>query len=116
MFGLEPVGVEVDVLVRGQVLFEVQSRDVLVHGLALTNVDQGVALGMDDEPAGGIHVFTRRVVEDGEIGELGVSTEGVGHEPVAVLGEARDQLVGVEDTLRHDDAFDSIEQSGRGVE
>ena len=87
-----------------------------MHGLALTGVDQGVALGMNDQPAGGIHMFTRGVVEDGEIRELGVSTKRIGHEPLAVLREARDELVRIEDTLRHDDTFDDIEQSGRGVE
>ena len=103
-------------LVYGEVLFEVQSRDVLVHGLALANVDHGVALGMNYEPAGRIHVFARGVVEDGEVGELGNTAEGVGHEPLAVLRGARDELVRVEDSLRHNDTFDCIKQSGRGVE
>ena len=89
---------------------------MLVHGLALANVDQGVVLGMNDEPAGGIHALARGVIEHGEIGELGGAAEGVSHEPLAVLREARDELVGVEDPLRHDDTLDGIEQSGRGVE
>jgi hypothetical protein len=84
-------------LVYRKVLFEVQSGDVFVHGLALANVNQGIALGMDDEPAGGIHMLARRVVEDGEVGELGDAAKGVGHEPLAVLREARDELVEVED-------------------
>ena len=71
---------------------------------------------MDDEPAGGIHVFARRVVEDGEVGELGDAAEGIGHEPLAVLREAGDELVEVEDPLRHNDAFNGVKQSGRGVE
>ena len=87
-----------------------------MHGLALANVDQGVALGVDDEPAGGIHVFARRVVEDGKVGELGSAAEGTGHEPLAVLREAGDELVEVEDPFRHNDTFDGVEQSGRGVE
>ena len=81
---------------------------MLVHGLALANVDQGVALGMDDEPAGGVHVFARGVVEGGEVGELGDAAKGVGYEPLAVLREARNKLVEVEDTLRHNDTFDGI--------
>ena len=89
---------------------------MIVHGLALANVDRRVALGMDDEPAGGIHVFARGVVEDGEVRELGDAAKGVGNEPLAILGEARDELVGVEYPLRHNDAFDSVEQSGGGVE
>ena len=89
---------------------------MLVHSLALARVDQGVALGMNDEPAGGIHVVTRGVVEDGEVGELGDSTEGIGHEPLAVLGEARDELVGVKDALRHNDALDGVKHSGGSVE
>lgn len=89
---------------------------MLVHGLALANVDQLVTLGMDDEPAGGIYVFARGIVEDGEVGELGDTAEGVGHEPLAVLGGARNELVEVEDALRHNDTFDGIKQPGRGVE
>lgn len=89
---------------------------MFVHGLALANVDQGVALGMDDEPAGGVYVFARGVVEDGEIGEFGDAAKGVGHEPLAVLREARNESVEVEDSLRHDDAFDDIKQSGWSIE
>ena len=89
---------------------------MLVHGLALANVDQSIALGMDDEPAGGIHVLAGRIVDDGEIGELGHAAKGIGHEPLAVLREAREELVEVEDPLRHNDTLDGIEQSGRGVE
>ena len=89
---------------------------MLVHGVALVNVDQGVALGMGDEPAGGIYVFARGVVEDGEVGELVDTAESVGHEPLAILGGTCDELVGVEDTLRHNDTLDGIKQPGRGVE
>ena len=89
---------------------------MLVHGLALANVDQGVALGMNDEPAGGVYVFARGVVEDGKVGELGDTAKGVGYEPFAILREARNELVGVEDPLRHNDTFDGIKQSGRSIE
>ena len=89
---------------------------MLVHGLALSNVDQGVALGMDDEPTGGVYVFARGIVEDGEVGELGDTAKGVGHEPLAVLREARDESVEVEDPLRHDNTFDGIKQPGRSIE
>ena len=89
---------------------------MFVHGLALANVDQRIALGMDDEPAGGVHVLARRVIDDREIGELGGVAKGIGHEPLAVLREAREELVEVENPLRHDDTFDGIEQSSRGVE
>lgn len=102
--------------VNREVLLEIQHGDVFVHRLALTNVDQGVTVGMNEEPAGGIHVFAGGVVEHGEIGKLGVSAKRIGHEPLAILGEARDELVGVEDTPGHNDAFDDIEQSGGGVE
>lgn len=112
----EPVGVEVHVLLYREVLFEVQSGDVLVHRLALANVNQCVTLGMDDEPTGGIHVFARGVIEDREVGELGDAAEGVGHEPLAVLRGTRDESVEVEDSLRHNDAFDGTKQPGRGVE
>lgn len=116
MLGLELVDIKAYMFVYRKVLFEVQSRDVFVHGLALTNVDQRIALGMDDEPAGGIHVVTRGIVDDGEIGELDSVAKGIGYEPLAVLREAREELVEVEDPLRHDDTFDGVEQSGRGVE
>lgn len=89
---------------------------MLLHGLALTNVDQGVALGVDDKPTGGVHVFARGIVDDREVGELGDAAKCAGHEPLAVLGEARDELVGVEDPLRHNDTFDGIKQPGGGVE
>ena len=89
---------------------------MLVHGLALANVNERVTLGMEDEPTGGVHVFARGVVEYGEVGELGDAAEGVGYEPLAVLREARDELIDVENTLRHDDAFDCIKQPGRCVE
>ena len=89
---------------------------MLVHGLALADVDQGITLGMDEEPAGGVHVLARRIVEDGEVGELGDAAKGIGHEPLAVLREAREELVEVENPLRHNDTLDGIEQSGGGVE
>ena len=116
MLGLEPVNVKAYIFVYRKVLFEVQSRDVFVHGLALANVDQRIALGMDDEPAGGVHVLARGIVDDGEIGELDSVAKGIGHEPLAVLREAREELVEVEDPLRHDDTLDGVEQSSRGVE
>ena len=109
MVNLERVGVEIYVFVRRKALLEVQSGNMLVHGPALANVDQGISLGVNDEPAGGIHVFAGGVVEGGEVGELGDSTKGIGHEPLAVLREARDELVGVKDTLRHNDTLDGVE-------